>query len=141
MDFAGLPLHPMLVHFPIALFVSSLGLEIFSFIFKKDSLHRSALYLYILAALLSPLVVLTGLAEAEEMHLKHRVLDLHKFFALLTMSSSLISLPILWFVHKQNERSARFLFIFFAVMIVIFVTLAAYNGGRMVYEYGIGVKS
>nr|MBP9855290.1 hypothetical protein [Candidatus Omnitrophota bacterium] len=51
--------HPRMIHFPIALFIGAMGMEILSFIFKKETLHRTALHMYILAAVITPLVVLT----------------------------------------------------------------------------------
>ena len=57
MIFLDAPVHPMLVHFPIALFTIVLFLEILSLTFKKEILHQSALTMYILAAFMSPLVV------------------------------------------------------------------------------------
>lgn len=133
-------LHPKLVHFPIALFISAMGLEALSLISKKESLHRSAVHMYILAALVSPVVVLTGLQDAEHIHLNHPILTTHRNFALLTMGGSLISLPVLWFVREKNFKVFRILFLIFTLIIVIFVTIAAYNGGRMVYEYGVGME-
>ena len=45
-------LHPMIVHFPIALFIIALGLDILSFVIKKETFHHSALTLYVIAALM-----------------------------------------------------------------------------------------
>lgn len=133
-------LHPKVVHFPIALFISAMGLEAVSSIFRKESFHRTAVHMYILATLLTPLVVLTGLSEAEHLNIKHPVLDLHKNFALLTMWGSLISLPILWLIKKHNSKILRFLFLVLTLTIVVFVSIAGHNGGRMVYEYNVGVE-
>ena len=117
-----------------------MGLEALSLISKKESLHRSAVHMYILAALVSPVVVLTGLQDAEHIHLNHPILTTHRNFALLTMGGSLISLPVLWFVKEKNFKTFRILFLIFTIIIVTFVTIAAYNGGRMVYEYGVGME-
>ena len=133
-------LHPKLVHFPIALFTSAMGLEVLSLLSKKESLHRTAVHIYILAALVSPLAVLTGLQDAEHLHLSHPILTTHRNFALLTMGGSLISLLVLWFVKEKNFKAFRILFLMFTLIIVTFVTIAAYNGGRMVYEYGVGTE-
>ena|SRR3989338_4548701 len=139
LDFHIHLLHPKLIHFPIALFLSAMGLEVLSLILKKDNLHRTALHIYILAALITPLAVLTGLQEAKHINLNHPILTTHKNFALLTMWGSLASLPILWFVRK-NTKVFRIVFLIFTLIIVIFVTIAGHNGGRMVYEYGVGVE-
>ena len=136
-----LPLHPMVVHFPIALFVSALGLEFLSLILKKESLHQTALQIYILASVVAPLVAWTGLEEAEELHLvKHPVLDLHRALALFTMGLALVTLPILWIAKKRIAHSFRVIFFIFLVLVVSAVTFTDYNGGRLVYEYGVGVE-
>ena len=133
-------LHPKVIHFPIALFLGAMGMEVLSLIFQKDNLHRTAFHMYILATVLTPLVVLTGLQEAEHLHLNHPVLTIHRNFALLTMGGSLGSLPIFWLAKKKGEKEIRTVFIFFLLMLAALVSVTGYNGGRMVYEYDIGVE-
>ena len=133
-------LHPKLVHFPIAFFIGALGLEIIALMFKNENLHRSALTLYVAAALITPVVVWSGLEEAEHLNLHHPILDLHRRFALLTMWGALITLPVFWIIHRRSKNIFRVIFLVCAVMIVAFVTMAGHNGGRMVYEYGVGVE-
>ena len=132
-------LHPKVIHFPIALFIGAMGMEILSLIFKKDNLHRTAFHMYILATGITPFVVLTGLQEAEHLHLGHPILTIHRNFALLTMWGSLVSLPMLWLAKKKSEKIFRIVFIVFLLMLVGFVSITGHNGGRMVYEYGVGV--
>lgn len=135
------PIHPKIVHFPIALFMTALGLDFVSFIFKKESLHKTAWHIYVIAALMTPLVVRTGLWEEERFNLSHPVLDQHRQFALWTMWISLMSLPVLWFIKQKFKIFFRVLFIILLVVIAALVTLAGHNGGRMVYEYGVGVEN
>ena len=132
-------LHPKVIHFPIALFIGAMGMEVLSLIFKKDNLHRTAFHMYILATVITPFVVLTGLQEAEHLHLSHPILTIHRNFALLTMWGSLVSLPMLWLAKKKSEKILRIVFIVFLLMLVGFVSITGHNGGRMVYEYGVGV--
>ena len=136
---SDLHVHPMVVHFPVALFISALGMEICSLICKKDSLHRTAMHIYVLAAFLSPFAVWTGGWEEDRLHLHHPVLETHERFALLTMWASLLSLPVLWCISKRKPQAFRLVFIGLVCLAVTFVSLTAYNGGRMVYEYGIGM--
>lgn len=133
-------LHPRVIHFPIALFIGAMGMEILSLIFRKERLHQTAFDMYILATAITPFVVLTGLQEAEHLHLSHPVLTIHKNFGLLTMWTSLISLPIFWIVNKQSPKILRGVFLIFALVIVTLVTVTGHNGGRMVYEYGVGME-
>ncbi len=141
MQFPDIHLHPALVHFPIALFVSAFLLEAASLIFKKESFHRSAIHLYGLACLLAPLAVWTGLEEAEHERLKHPVVDLHRNFALATLWVSWAGALLLWLAHKRFPRYFRTLFVAFLLLAAALVTVAAYNGGRLGYEYAIGVES
>jgi len=136
-----LHLHPMIVHFPIALFISALGFEILSLVLKKDNFHEMASWLYLLAAVIAPFAAWTGLEEAEEHNLvKHPVFDLHRNFALLAVWTALATLPVLWFVKKRAPHLLRIIFLVFLVLVVSAVSIAAYNGGRLVYDYGIGVE-
>ena len=134
------PIHPKLVHFPIALFMTALGLDLASFIFRKEDFHKAAVYIYVIAALMTPFVVRTGLWEGEEFHLNHPVLTAHRTFALWTMWLSLMSLPVLWFIKQKSQIFFRVLFIILLIGTAVFVTLAAHNGGRLVYEYGVGME-
>ena len=133
-------LHPKLVHFPIALFLSAMGLDVLSLIFKKENLHMTPLHIYILATLVAPFVLLTGLQDAEHIHLNHPILTIHMRFALLTMWSSLLSLPILWFVNQRSRKVYRIIFLMVTLLIATFVTITGHNGGRMVFEYGVGIE-
>ena len=136
-----LPIHPILVHFPVALFTTALILEILSLIFKNHTLHRSAFYVYISATLFAPLAVLTGLREAQEWHLvSHPVLKWHRLFALTTMWTAIAALPMLGFLKIISEKVFRIIFFILLIVLVSLVSLTGYNGGRLVYEYGIGVE-
>lgn len=134
------PLHPMVVHFPVALFVTALGLELLSLMAKRESLHQSAVHIFIVAALLTPLVVRTGIEEAEELRLTHPVLDKHRLFALWCMWVSLSALPVLWFTKQEFGKYFRAVFLAFLIGIAGLVSLTGHNGGRMVYEYGVGIE-
>jgi uncharacterized membrane protein len=134
-------IHPMLVHLPITLFLGALGFEILSLIFKKEQFHHTAFNMYVAAALLSPVVAMTGLWERDELHLRHRLVDLHQTFGLITMWTALASLVIFWFVHKKNPQQFRKVFLVFALILTVTVSTAAYFGGTMVYDYAVGVTN
>lgn len=133
-------LHPKVIHFPIALFISAMGLEVMSLLLKKEDLHKTAVNIYILATIMVPFVVWTGLSEAAQLHLNHPILAAHKRFALLTMWGSLTSLPIFWFIKKKSHKAFRIIFLLATLIITVFVSYAGHNGGRMVYEYGVGIE-
>ena len=135
------PFHPKLVHFPIALFMTALIFETLSRCFKKNLLSEAALLIYCFSAIFTPAVVYSGLVEQGRLHLNHPILIQHKNFAFLTMWISLASLPILWFLRKTSEKIFRNFFFILLLALSITVTLAGFYGGKMVYEYSVGVGS
>lgn len=54
------PIHPKLVHFPIALMVSATGLQALGIFFKKDSWNKGAWIMFILGVIAIPIVSLPG---------------------------------------------------------------------------------
>ncbi len=133
--------HPILVHFPIALFISALGLEMLAIVFKKEYLQDVSWTNFILAVLITPLVVLTGLLEAKGLHLSHKAANIHKMFAFWTFGVSSICAIGLWIMQKKlSQKLFRKLFFISLVLVVILVLICGYYGGRLVYEYGVGVS-
>ena len=132
------PLHPALVHFPIALFISAIFFEILSLIFKKIDLHKTAWHIYIFAVLFTPLAVLSGLKEADRLDLHHPVLTLHKNFALLSLGAGIFSFLVCLLLKKKFPPHFRPIFLIFLIVIVVAIVCTAYNGGRLVYDYGAG---
>jgi len=132
------PLHPIVVHFPIALFITAFLFELSGLLLRKEILHQTAIMLYVLAALIAPLVVRTGHWEAGRLDLNHPVLDKHSLFAAWLMWVSLMSLPLLWLLYKKNPKIFRICFVLFAICAVVLITFTGHYGGRMVYEYGVG---
>jgi len=131
-------LHPKLVHFPIALIISAMGMQALGLFFKKDSWCKSAWIMFVLAVLSMPVVVLAGLWEAQRLHLHHPVLDMHKRFAFSAMWLSIGVLPVLWFI--RHKKGFQIVFLIILIMVSMLLGLAAQQGGRMVYEYGVGVS-
>ena len=54
-------LHPLVVHFPIALLLSAVGLELLALLLKRPALHRISLWNLCLGTLGAAAAVLTGL--------------------------------------------------------------------------------
>ena len=134
------PIHPKLVHFPIALAVSAMGMQGLGLFFKKDFLCKGAWLMFVLAVISMPVIVFSGLLEADRLHLHHPVLDAHKRFAFTAMWLSLVALPILWFIRTKHIRIFQIMFLVLLFVVSSLLGLAAHQGGRMVYEYGVGVS-
>ncbi|MDZ4242976.1 MAG: DUF2231 domain-containing protein [Candidatus Omnitrophota bacterium] len=132
-------IHPVAVHFPIALFVAAAGVEIGSRIFKSDAWHRTAVHLFILGALTAPAAVFTGLGEEERLHLKHPLLEKHERLGFLTTGIGIGGLAVLWWLNRNRRPIFRVVFVFLVLAAAAAAVATGYFGGRMVYEYGVGV--
>ena len=135
-----LPLHPKLVHFPIALMFAACGMQALGLAFKKEAWRSAAWTMFVMATIAMPIVALSGLWEADRLHLHHPVLEEHKQWAFAALWSSLAVLPVLWFLKSKNNKVFQLLFLVAALGISFLLTSAAHEGGEMVYEYGVGVS-
>ena len=136
----NLPIHPMIVHFPIALYFTALGLEAFSFFSKREIFHHSAVQLFVIATLFTPFTVGSGLWEEYRLHMHHPVLSTHKSWGILTITTAWLALLTLWFFYRRKSTNFRYVFIFSLILMAGLVAATAYFGGKLVYEYSAGVE-
>ena len=134
------PIHPKLVHFPIALMISAMGMQGLGCLLRKNFLRNGAWLMFILGVLSIPVIVWSGLAEADRLHLNHPVLTAHKQFAFAAMWLSLGVLPVLWIIRSRNNKVFQIVFLITLIIVSSLLGLGAHQGGRMVYEYGVGVS-
>jgi len=133
--------HPLVVHFPIALLLTAVALDLLAFLLKRDGLHRIALWNLSLGTVGAAVAVLTGL-QAEDIA-KHsfeiwQVIELHKRLGITTLILGLMT--VAWRLRYRDQLSTRSRVVTIVAMLVIVctVTYGAYLGGRLVYEFGVG---
>jgi len=123
--------HPVIVHFPIALFIMSAVFEALA-IWRKQPLFASVAYYNLLAAAISvPFTIATGLAawqwQLEGATLKGN-LRLHLVFALTTAT---IILALYWKRSRFRSRDQQPGVAYFALMLLglLTITLTGHLGG------------
>ncbi|MBI5238340.1 MAG: DUF2231 domain-containing protein [Deltaproteobacteria bacterium] len=137
-------IHPMLIHFPIALLSAFLAMELLGFIFKKEDLRTAATWMLYLGTLGAMVAVAAGLyaastvSHSEEVHpiiLKHRNLG-------ITVLSLGVILSI-WRIMAGGRftNKGQLVHLFLALVMVIAMTFGADLGGLMVYKYGVAVRA
>jgi len=135
-------IHPMFVHFPVALFPSALILYALGIFVKQKSMNaagRACLYLALLGALVA---VVTGFnAEDSIPHNQtiHHLMQTHQYIgiALLIVGAFLTA----WsFWHVENVPKGKWGFLIVLAFAVYLVLQTADIGGRMVYLEGAAVK-
>ena len=136
-----IPFHPIIVHFPIALFCTAFLFQILNFITRKDSFHHTAVQVFVLGTIMSILAVISGWFEAEELHLKHPILNSHRLFAFLLLGTALTGLIVLGLSKKYFPKYFRQIFTVLILIVTVLSLVTGYYGGRMVYEYAVGVQT
>lgn len=137
----GHPLHPALVHFPIALFVLSFLFDTASLIDPAAGwLPRAASYLLIGGIGLALLAAIPGLADWNDIRADHPA----KRLATLHMALNLIAVGL--YAVNVTLRSSTLLAsptpavpFLLSVIGIGLLSFSGYLGGRLIYEDGIAV--
>ena len=123
--------HPVIVHFPIALFIMSALFEALA-LWRKQPLFASVAYYNLLAAAISiPFTIATGLAawqfQLEGATLKGNLL-LHLVFAITTAT---IILSLFWrrFRLRKNGESPRAGYFAVLALGLMMITITGHLGG------------
>ena len=128
---AGHAQHPVIVHFPIALFIASAVFEVLA-IWRKQPVFAAAAYFNLLGAALSiPFTIATGLGawrwQLEGARLKGN-LQPHLVFAL---TSAALILVLCWMRSRLREKGSSPNIAYFTVMslALMMITLTGHLGG------------
>lgn len=133
--------HPLVIHFPIALLLAALLLDALALVFKWPPLHRVALWNLLLGTLGAGLAVWTGTQAAgiakHSMEI-HQVMELHRKLGIATLVLGLLIVG--WRLLKRDHLATRERILTLWVMLAMAGTLGfgAHLGGRLVYEFGVG---
>jgi len=136
-------LHPMLVHFPIALVIFGFLAELAFLFFKKEiSLNKTGYYLLIVGTLAAVVAWLTGNFFTSEMDgASGKIKELHELFATITLILLLVtSVFRTTLLILKNENSALKILAFILYgLAAISVSITGYIGGSLVYNYMLGI--
>jgi len=136
-------LHPMAVHFPIAVILLGFIVDFVSLFWKKESCLSKMGYWLEIVGMLGAIVAfgtgyfLTNPMEGEAGDLRER----HELFATLTLVSIIIATLFRVLATYMNKEETRIKYIslillFFSVVLVIITGML---GGQLVYDYMIGI--
>ena len=134
-------IHPLVVHFPIALLWSGVGLDGAALLLRRPHLHRVALWNLALGTLGAAAAVLSGLrAEAVAKHSFDiwKVLELHERLGFTTCILGLLIVGGRLWRRDRLSTGWRMAALFVSVVMISSLSWGAYLGGRLVYEFGVG---
>lgn len=132
-------LHPMIVHFPIALVTIGFLADLVSVFMKKDTfLPKLSFSLLIVGTLSAIAAVLTGVFFTFELFGEAGTArEIHALFAFVTLALLIVttifkSLPFINGIVTNRTKTIAFLFYLLAM---ISVSITGYLGGSLVYNY------
>jgi uncharacterized membrane protein len=131
-------LHPMLVHFPIALVALGFLAEVVSFFVKKEiCLNKMSLYLLLTGTLAAAATWLSGVLFTSEMSgVAGEIKETHETFALITLTLLVITSVIrLYLLKKENQLLLKKIAFITYALAAICVAITGFFGGTLVYTY------
>lgn len=138
----GHPLHPAVVHVPIACWAGALIFDILNWAgVGGNALVRGAFYLILVGLLSTLLVVPAGIAEWTQIKREKPAWKLALWHALLNVITAVIFLVSLLLRTGSALRQDVTPLVPFVLCIAgtIILSVSGHLGGRMVYEHGIAV--
>ncbi|MDF1610840.1 DUF2231 domain-containing protein [Stygiobacter electus] len=143
-------LHPMIVHFPIVLFVSYFLVEVSNLFFKQSIVDAVNFIILLAGVLFSVVAVLTGnQAYNAALHILQskpaeivKVLELHETMATISLWLFTAILFLRYYLFSKNKLTQKWkiLISIIAFFGVIFIYQTAFLGGKLVFDFGVGTK-
>ncbi len=145
-------IHPIVVHFPIALFITGLVIDVIGHLFQKETAKKIGLVLVILGAVGALAAIFTGNFAEEQVEDKlsragQQVLERHEDLGKLTAYLLLVVAAIRAMIATGWLNRWRFvagvalaIYLIAGVIGLGTLTMTGYYGGELVYQYGAGVQ-
>ncbi len=137
-------IHPLFVHFPIALILVMLLFEVIWWLTRKSQFREFATYLLYLSAVSAVAAVVTGYIASNSLGHDtpgHDFVHEHRD-VMLWMSGVLVATTLATlFMRTIREGPWRRLLIVPLLIVSALLVYGADKGGRLVFEYGVGVKA
>ncbi|MDP3089848.1 MAG: DUF2231 domain-containing protein [Nitrospira sp.] len=136
------PIHPMLVHFPIALLSAAVFFDLLGGKWRSEECRIASLYTLVLGLAGALAAVISGhMAEeaVEPSGVPESVLELHEGlgFATFWIFLGLLGWRVIMGLGFVRERRA--VSVGLGLVGIVVLLAASYYGGSLVYDYGAGV--
>ena len=136
------PIHPMVVHFPIALLMASVAFDLLASRWRLRSFRDASFYTLIGGLAGAALAVLTGaLAEesVEKSGVPKAALEIHEGLGYATLWLFLGLFLLRLAMRRSWLRELPAVSMAFGLIGILVLAATGYYGGSLVYEFGAGV--
>lgn len=135
---AGHPLHPMLIHFPVAALTGLLPVDLAHLWTLDEFWWRAGLWLAGVGAVGGWIASLFGLIDLITVREIRQKITAWCHAIIAVMMLSLASLN--WLLRLHGDLEHTYLWgLYLSAVTGLLIALAAYLGGRLVYEHAVGV--
>ena len=138
--------HPLLVHFPVALLISAATVDLVALLARHDSARRAATWLLAAGTAFLPLTYWTGRQASDQVvnpfPRAHAVMAEHSDLAWWTLWVFL-AVVVVRLVLLSRERLQGAPHAFSTVLVIgatILLGVTAEHGGQLVFDLGVGVR-
>lgn len=136
------PVHPMLVHFPIATWFISTLCDIASLFTTNELVSRMAGVLLIIGTISALFAMVAGLMELAKIDQQSPAMKIANQHMLLMMASwSLYTVSLFLRLDGTRLGQPGLAAVALSVLGLIVLCIAGWLGGKLVYEYGVGTRS
>lgn len=136
------PIHPAIVHFPIALLVLSVIADLFGYFYQSDSLKGAGWWSLLGAGIGAGIAVVAGLYDMNREEIKHEAHEqVHKHLKTgLVVLTSIAGLTVWrWVIYSNMEYGVGWVYLIFAILVLGLTFFQGWLGSELVYGYGVGV--
>jgi uncharacterized membrane protein len=136
--------HPILVHFTIALLLLAVVLDVIGWLARREFLHRVAFVNLAVVAVITLGTMAAGMAAEMNVQMTesdHATLHTHKYFAFSVVA--VVIVLALWrsALGGRFPRRAAPLYLVLALSAAGLTVTTAYWGGELVYRHGVSVAA
>jgi uncharacterized membrane protein len=135
--------HPFIVHFPIALLLVALLLEVIALLWRNPEFSRAGWWNQIAGTLGLALAVASGLLGRTTVRIAEDARELFERHEQIAFAATaLFAVLLFWRIASRGQIPLRppWLFLLcFAAGVALLLT-GAFYGGEIVYRYGVGVR-
>ena len=137
-------IHPLFVHFPIALLTCFVLIDLSGSFFNKPAWRMVAGWFLYVGVIMAAATVAAGLAAEEAVAHGgnvHDIMERHETLALTVFGLSVLLAGWRLVARGQLHGGANIVYLSLAVLMNIVLIFTADMGGLMVYKYGVSVEA
>jgi uncharacterized membrane protein len=134
-------IHPIMVHFPIAIIIIATCYDLFRIIVKRKLSPRQGFWLWVIAFISAWIAVGTG--PEDDARGNTNLFHTHENLAHLTTILTFVVVAFrFYFIYKRKEllKSLLTVYCILSILCTAGILSVGYYGGKMVYDQGVGVK-